>query len=524
MNSDIFVYIVITSISGVLSLFLAIYALSKRKVFSSSTIFIWMSLFSVIYIFGHALELTSNSLAESIFWLKVQYVGMPFISPLALLLSLRFAGVERMRRPRYFIPLLLLPAFTTFFCLTNEWHHFMYRDIYLRPNEPQPFIDMIPGPWYIIHGSFTFGCLLFGAVILVRYWAKTRSRYWKQILTMIAGLLIPMVASFLYLMGLSPHGMDPVPIVMCFTSALYLAAILSTTLFVAPVARDRIFESMRDGVLVIDLANRLVDYNEAALATVPALQTSSIGKNIIDIWDTNILGPIPYNAEVETHETDGRYYRICPTPVLDRNGQQIGLAIVLIDTTKQKTLEHRLAQLAYTDGLTQISNRSSLMLKSEEALEDAVQHNHALSMLLFDIDLFKRINDQYGHAAGDEAIRHIVSIAKRHIRPTDIFGRYGGEEFVICLPSMPIKEAAQLAEKIRHDIEQNPLRLTDCELRVTASFGVSCLQKETNTVDSLLQKADQALYASKAAGRNVIHVASFGEMVKFQAAKEMLFK
>ncbi|QTD43117.1 diguanylate cyclase [Sporosarcina sp. Te-1] len=410
MNPDIFIYVVITSISGVLSLFLAIYAFSKRNAFSNSTIFIWMSLFSVMYIFGHAFELTSNSLAECIFWLKVQYVGMPFIAPLALLLSLRFAGVERMRRPRYFMPLLLLPALTTLFCLTNEWHHIMYRDIYLRPNEPQPLIDMTPGPWYIVHGSFTFGCLLFGAIILVRYWVKMRARYWKQILTMIAGLIIPMMASFLYLMGLSPHGMDPVPIVMCFTSALYLAAILSTTLFVAPIARDRIFESMRDGVLVIDSTNRLVDYNQAALATFNTLQTTSIGKEIIDIWDTSTLGPIPYHSEMETHEMNGHYYRFSPTPVLDRKGQQIGLTIVIIDTTKQKTLEHRLTQLAYTDGLTQISNRSSLMLKSEEALEVAIQQKHALSLLLFDIDLFKRINDQYGHAAGDEAIRHIVRL------------------------------------------------------------------------------------------------------------------
>ncbi|MBB4826779.1 diguanylate cyclase (GGDEF)-like protein [Sporosarcina luteola] len=519
MNPDIFSYLVITSISGVLSLFLAIYAFSKRNAFSSSSIFIWMSLFSVIYIFGHAFELTSSNLAESIFWLKVQYVGMPFISPLALLLSLRFAGVERMRRPRYFMPLLLLPALTSIFCLTNEWHHFMYRDIYLRPNESQPLIDMTPGPWYIVHGSFTFGCLLFGAVILIRYWAKTRARYWKQILTMIAGLIIPMVASFLYLMGLSPHGMDPVPIVMCFTSALYLIAILSTTLFVAPIARDRIFESMRDGVLVIDSTNRLVDYNQAALATLTTLQTSSIGKDIVDIWDTNTLGPIPFHTESETPETNGHYYRICPTPVLDRKGQQIGLAIVIIDTTKQKMLEKRLTQLAYTDGMTQISNRSSLMYHSEKALKHALLQNHPLSLLLFDIDLFKGINDQYGHAVGDEAIRHVVSIAERHVRPTDIFGRYGGEEFVICLPTMPLVEASQVAEQIRKDIEQNPLRFKEFELQITASFGVSSFHEKAQSIDALLNEADQALYASKAAGRNIVHVAHQNNLVPFRLTR-----
>src|SRR5699024_1048940 len=120
------------------------------------------------------------------------------------------------------IPLFIIPVFTTLFCLTNEVHHFMYRDIYLRPGEVQPLIDIVAGPWYVVHGSFTFGCLLLGAILLARYWLQTKAKYWKQILTMIIGFFIPVIASFLYLLGLSPYGMDPVPIVMCFTSALYL--------------------------------------------------------------------------------------------------------------------------------------------------------------------------------------------------------------------------------------------------------------------------------------------------------------
>ena len=516
MNPDIFHYIVITSISGVLSLILALYAFSKRRILSSSTIFVWMSVFSAIYIFGHALELASGSLEESIIWLKVQYFGMPFVPPLSLLLALQFIGSEKGHQARFAIPLFIIPVFTTLFCLTNEVHHFMYRDIYLRPGEVQPLIDIVAGPWYVVHGSFTFGCLLLGAILLARYWLQTKAKYWKQVLTMIIGFFIPVIASFLYLLGLSPYGMDPVPIVMCFTSALYLWAILSTKLFViAPIARDRIFESMRDGVLVIDMANQLVDYNRAARKIIPVLHFSKIGSLVNEIWADSGIGPFPFpehpaeeEQEVEwIHPNNNSYYQIHLAPVRNQKGDVVGRTIVIINTTKQKALEKRLTQLAYTDGLTKIFNRAYLFEKCEEVVEIAAQRQQPLALIMFDIDFFKKINDNFGHAVGDEAIRHVVSICNRHMGPEYIFGRYGGEEFVVCLPDTTLDEAGIFAERIRKDIEDTPLSTSEDELIITASFGVSGLQGAVRSLDVLLQEADRALYVSKENGRNTVHLA-----------------
>ncbi|MED4452987.1 histidine kinase N-terminal 7TM domain-containing protein [Metabacillus fastidiosus] len=508
MNPDIFHYIVIISISGVLSILLAIYAFVKRKVFSNSNVFILISCFSAIYIFGHAFELAGNNLAEIKIWLKFQYFGLPFIAPTCLILILQYTGLHRFLKRKIITSLYIIPIITCLMSLTNDFHHLFYQSVYLRPNEKTPLVDMIVGPLYIVHGSYTFGCLLFGTCILIWYWKRVKAVYWKQVMTLILGQSIPMAASFLYLIGVSPYGMDPVPIVMCFTSALYLWAILSTKLFmIAPIARDRIFESMRDGVLIVDISNRLVDYNEAAEKMIPTLLSSSIGKNIYDIWKMEEDISEEQQKFEWMNRKNNKYYYIHVTEVFNNKKIAVGKTIVLSDVTEQKVLEAQLKQLAYTDGLTKIYNRTYFMKRSQEQLEQAIQLNKSLSLFLFDIDFFKKINDHYGHHAGDAAICHVVELCKKSLQPEYIFGRYGGEEFVVCLPDTNILEAGKIAEKIRAEIAKTPLHLNEKFITITASFGVTEIRENSNTLHILLEQADKALYISKENGRNSVHLA-----------------
>lgn len=508
MNHEIFTYIVIICISGVLSTLLAIYAFIKRNVFSGSKLFILMSCFSAIYIFGHALELTSRSLDEISFWLKFQYAGLPFIAPTSLILILQFAGMDRFIKPKIMIPLFLIPSITFFMSATNDFHYLFYRSIYLRPNETAPLADMTAGPWYLVHGSYTFATLVLGAFILVWYWVQTSTTYWKQILTLLLGQIIPMTASFLYLIGLSPNGMDPVPMVMCLTSALYFWAIFSAKLFMlAPIARNRIFESMRDGVLVIDEANRIVDFNQAARGMIDKLKFAAIGENVESVWEDWAK----FEKPQKNHEFEwiniGRSYHVRTTPVLKKNNLMVGKTIVLSDVTEQKKLEKQLKQLAYTDGLTKAYNRTYFMEKSKEKLANTVNAKTPLSLILFDIDYFKKINDRYGHSIGDLALCHIVKLCKKLLDPEFIFARYGGEEFVICLPNVNIDKAGEIAEKIRAAIEANPLETEMGPVLITSSFGVAEINNEVQTLDALLLEADKALYKSKEHGRNTVSLA-----------------
>jgi diguanylate cyclase (GGDEF)-like protein len=155
------------------------------------------------------------------------------------------------------------------------------------------------------------------------------------------------------------------------------------------------------------------------------------------------------------------------------------------------------------------------MEQTREKLAQAMVDRSPLSMILLDIDHFKNINDHYGHAWGDAALQHIVEICGRHLRVGDLFGRYGGEEFVICLAGMDLAGAGQLANRIREDMERERLQTPSGHIAVTSSFGVVEADGAELSLEELLSQADHALYASKRNGRNTVHLHSRSGIIGF---------
>ncbi|MBN2982331.1 diguanylate cyclase [Cohnella algarum] len=162
-------------------------------------------------------------------------------------------------------------------------------------------------------------------------------------------------------------------------------------------------------------------------------------------------------------------------------------------------------RLATTDGLTGIWNRRHLMKLTELAFEQARINHSPVSILLFDIDRFKRINDEYGHSAGDEVLKHVSRIVSKRLRPGSIFGRYGGEEFMIVMPGSILDLAGVTAEALRKAVESSTVQLEDTELRFTASFGAA-ESDPGEPFAAVVNRADSALYQAKSEGRNRVIV------------------
>lgn len=163
-------------------------------------------------------------------------------------------------------------------------------------------------------------------------------------------------------------------------------------------------------------------------------------------------------------------------------------------------------QLATLDDLTSILNRRQLFIEGKREFSRAKRYHRPLSLLMIDLDHFKEINDTFGHAVGDEALKFLAHIIRKTIREVDIFGRYGGEEFVLVLPETPKQEAAGIAERLRKLIEQSPVSTPGGELRITVSVGVAEQHELTPTFEDLIGYADQALYHAKQSGRNRVEV------------------
>lgn len=169
---------------------------------------------------------------------------------------------------------------------------------------------------------------------------------------------------------------------------------------------------------------------------------------------------------------------------------------VVMDITDRKLTENRLKKLALYDRLTGVYNRYALEEFLKKEVAKTCRYKMPLSLLFIDVDNFKQINDTYGHQTGDRVLKHLARLFKNNIRKTDILGRWGGEEFLLIMPSGT--SAVAVAEKLRRIVEET---VFDGKIKITVSIGITTC-REGDTVDTILRKVDTALYKAKSEGKN----------------------
>ncbi len=164
-----------------------------------------------------------------------------------------------------------------------------------------------------------------------------------------------------------------------------------------------------------------------------------------------------------------------------------------------------LEKLAKTDFLTGLNNRSAFTELASQQIKYCQRHDFPVALILLDLDFFKKINDNYGHAAGDQALKELAKIMTSSVRTSDICGRIGGEEFAILLPNASQNDAVKVAEKIRKNIEHTTIHYQHKQFTMTTSIGVTSIK---NSLEKMLDSADKALYQAKQNGRNQVAIAS----------------
>ncbi len=171
------------------------------------------------------------------------------------------------------------------------------------------------------------------------------------------------------------------------------------------------------------------------------------------------------------------------------------------DVTRWKVAERELERVAYEDSLTGLANRRYFLAEAERAAARAERHGQALSLILFDLDHFKRINDEHGHQAGDDVLCRVAERARKSLRTEDMPARWGGEEFVVLLPLTPLPAAMLVANRLRTAIGSTPTPTSAGALKVTCSCGVA-QRRRAEPITELIARADAALYKAKDSGRN----------------------
>jgi diguanylate cyclase (GGDEF)-like protein/PAS domain S-box-containing protein len=212
------------------------------------------------------------------------------------------------------------------------------------------------------------------------------------------------------------------------------------------------------------------------------------------------------NNENENITRDGRRAWIYWTnrAITDDEGGIVEILSVGNDITGRRHMEAELRRLATTDPLTGAFNRRRFFQKARQEFLRHRRYGHPLAVLLMDMDHFKKINDTHGHPVGDTVLKTFVQGCQSVFRVTDIFGRTGGEEFSAVLPETDAANAARVAERLRDRVSNSPLKGQDdgSSIRFTVSIGLTALQEDDLTLESMIRRADQALYTAKRTGRN----------------------
>ncbi|HCY62931.1 MAG TPA: hypothetical protein DHV59_08915 [Oxalobacteraceae bacterium] len=284
--------------------------------------------------------------------------------------------------------------------------------------------------------------------------------------------------------------------------------------------------SANDAILIIDLDETILYWNPAACAMLGYTAAEAVGRHM-----HQLLAPARYQDAIrrgfaQFRETgDGAMVgKTVELAALRKDGAElpIGLSIssmrlngrlhalgIIRDISERVRMEQELRQMATTDFLTGLPNRRHFIACLEQLQANMQrQHTACAAVLMFDLDYFKRINDNYGHAAGDAVLRQVAALVRDQLRKTDSAGRVGGEEFAILLPESDLAGALAFAERLRQSVEQTPLPFDGREIRVTTSIGVAAMDAADACAEAALARADMALYRAKEDGRNRVCAAA----------------
>lgn len=502
--------------SSILLFLLGIYSLRYRDRVETAGLFSLQNFAMSVWSLCYAMELATPSLEGKIFWAKMKYFGATTGPVLWLIFSLYYTN------HRHWLTLPLRLALGVFIfgtiavVFTNELHHWYWTSIYLLPGYPESQSNH--GFYFRIYAVGSYLLILTSVFIYIRYYKTVPVYFRRQSIWLVIGTVLPLavrVPEDFFNIDLIPM-VDNIIFFLLISAILYAIALFRLgALEIVPIAHNLVVRNINAGILVMDVVGRVVELNPFARKLIGAKSEHAIGKfsdDVLSDWPS--IGYSMQSSEQHEQEiclpgeNDPQYFLAQLSPIRDEYNKLIGHVIVLVDITYRKNSEIDLERLARTDMLTSVTNRRHFFELAETQFAQAKRYNRSVAVLLLDVDHFKRVNDRYGHLAGDLILQMVARECQSQLRSSDLFARYGGEEFICLLPEQNQAGALETAEKIRRIIEQAEVVYDSQLICVTASIGLALnLHAESGlTLERLIDRADQALYESKANGRNKVSI------------------
>jgi diguanylate cyclase (GGDEF)-like protein len=353
--------------------------------------------------------------------------------------------------------------------------------------------------------------------MLVRTMLLTKGAQRRQTAVLTIAVALPFVVSLLRTVGVFPVTGYAASVAMTYlpASLVMVWGVFKYQLLQAvPIGRHQLVEALEEGVLVVDGETRVIDANAAAARLLGRIA----GRAAFDLQGKPLsLEAWPHlDAWLEAHASrrertveivagsgaERTHIAMKVMPVWGARSRFNGSITVFTDVTDMKRKERELRRSATTDGLTGAYNRTAFVERTNQLLAAANRLDQPFSLLVLDIDDFKRINDTYGHQVGDEALRIVADAVAARLDRTQLLGRIGGEEFAAALPGVDLQGAAALAESIRAAAAGAVVPAGGERVGATVSIGAAARGESGDTYDALFLSADRRLYYAKRSGRD----------------------
>ena len=467
-----------------------------------------------IYTLGYIAELQAVTVEGARIALLVENFAIPSIAPFYVIALLSLFYPERVHMWQT-VAAIVYGSLVFFSVATNAQHHLYYATLEMLEINGEYFLSVTRGPIAMLHQVIAFALLLLGHVLLLVRFFKGSNKIKRRMIFFLIGSSVSFLANILHAVKALSVVIDPTPIALTIGLLVFgISLVFDDLADVVIRARDTSLETMDDALIVLDSDGDFLYCNSSAKTFIPELdklkESDSIEK--LKTWPSELL---ELNGEknvkfVKVEDGITRHYSARTRRIYRRwRAKNIGVSIVIHDITETTELVMRLEELATTDSLTNIYNRRSMLEMMERTLAMFEREKKPCAIIGFDIDHFKQVNDIYGHAAGDKTLINVVETVKRELRSYDIFGRIGGEEFLI-FSTMSGKDAIiSFAERLRRAIEKESIEFDGHIISVTASFGMVEMLPGTD-IHEMLKLADSAMYYAKRNGRNMVHFCDKG--------------
>ena len=493
----------------IIDVFIMFYFIT-RKDNVRSVYFVLLALASIAYTAGCILLDMSSTNDGVLTALKFANLGIPLLAPCFLLVSLSVFA------PKYAKP-WMLPAVGAYgllifiVILFNEYHWLYYSTVEFVENEGRAYIER--GVLFVVQQVLAVLFMIPAYIIMIGRFIKSSKKIRRQMILIIIGALVVFSSNIINFIGVLPEELDPTPFaMMVFLILLTIDIAKYKFLDIVPITFATALKTMENAMIILDKDWCFVSCNNSAKSMFPSLASCSETEPIKNVkeWPSELkaadkLSEIVFELDGKMTQSSKSTYRANTNKIIDDHDVHVGWSIVIHDITSITFLINQLENLATTDSLTGVSNRRSFHEKVTRELDRSVRLNIPSALIMYDIDHFKKVNDTYGHAAGDHVLCAIVGIIIQQLRLYDIIARYGGEEFVIFMPlsGEDTTESAlhKIALRLCKTVEDADITYNGKRIPVTASFGAVHMSPCADFNKAMLA-VDEAMYEAKNTGRN----------------------